>query len=79
MSTDDRRRRGEDYNSRRGGTKGDAARADRLAAELRENLKRRKARARALDGQQGGTRQSPDPAIGPTPCNPAADKPTDNA
>ncbi len=34
-------------NSHRGGTKGDLGRAERLAAQLRENLKRRKARARA--------------------------------
>lgn len=35
--------------SRRGGTRGDAGRAERLAVELRENLKRRKARERALE------------------------------
>ena len=36
---------------RKGGTRGDAGRAERLAAELRQNLRRRKARARALEAQ----------------------------
>ena len=36
-----------DRKSRRGGTRGDAGRAERLARELRENLKRRKSQERA--------------------------------
>ena len=40
------------HNSHRGGAKGDLGRAERLAAQLRENLKRRKARARG--GSAGG-------------------------
>ena len=43
MSVDD------PHNSHRGGTKGDLGRAERLAAQLRENLKRRKARARGRE------------------------------
>lgn len=36
-----------------------ATREDRLAARLRDNLKRRKAQARAMDGREG---DSADPA-----------------
>ncbi len=35
------------------GGKGKDARAERLAAQLRENLKRRKAKARALEARAG--------------------------
>jgi hypothetical protein len=35
-------------------------REERLAAKLRENLKRRKAQARALDWQDGGLSKEPD-------------------
>ena len=47
---------GSDQKVRSGGQKGDAARADRLAAALRENLKRRKsqARGRAQPGPDAG-------------------------
>ena len=48
--------------SRKGGTRGDAGRADRLAAELRENLKRRKARARAAEAAEPTQSQSQPPA-----------------
>ena len=45
------------HDSHRGGTKGDLGRAERLAAQLRENLKRRKARAR---GTPTGGSSGPD-------------------
>jgi hypothetical protein len=48
----------------RGGLKDDAARRERLAAELRENLKRRKARARALGERRAGDEEDPDAAAG---------------
>lgn len=38
---------------------GDEARAERLAAALRANLKRRKAKARAKDGEQA----EPEPTV----------------
>ncbi len=41
----------QDDRSHRGGTKGDLGRAERLAAELRANLKRRKAQSRGRDPQ----------------------------
>jgi hypothetical protein len=37
-----------------------ATREERLAAKLRENLKRRKAQARALDREDGGLSKEPD-------------------
>ncbi len=45
---------------RRGGTKGDSGRRDRLAAQLRANLKRRKDRERAIaatDNQSQSAKQ----------------------
>lgn len=47
---------------RRGGTKGDAGRRERLAAELRANLKRRKDRERAIaaaEDRPQSTKQDP--------------------
>lgn len=49
-------------NDRRGGTKGDTGRRERLAAELRANLKRRKERERAVAAaadQSRATKQDP--------------------
>jgi hypothetical protein len=45
---------GERKSARPGQSKVDASRTERLAAELRENLKRRKARERALNAQHAG-------------------------
>jgi hypothetical protein len=42
---------------------GDEARADRLAAALRANLKRRKAQARAKEEEQPGAEPAADPEI----------------
>ncbi len=44
----------------------DMSREERLAAKLRENLKRRKAQARAKDKQAEGGDQAPLPKNGPT-------------
>ena len=38
----------------------DMSREERLAAQLRANLKRRKSQARAIDAQKSGGRESPD-------------------
>ena len=46
----------------KGSIKGDAARAERLAAELRRNLRRRKDRARAVAAADAHRAASPDGA-----------------
>lgn len=46
----------------KGSIKGDAARAERLAAELRRNLRRRKDRARAVAATDASRAASPDDA-----------------
>jgi hypothetical protein len=43
----------------KGGTKGDAGRAERLAAELRRNLQRRKQRSRAVAARAKATDSPP--------------------
>ena len=57
---------GRDDERLKGGTKGDSGRRNRLAAELRQNLKRRKAKDRALEfegNDDPGKRVAPhDPA-----------------
>lgn len=48
-------------------TDGKSTRDERLAASLRENLKRRKAQARALAGTAPSASESPTPAGGTLP------------
>lgn len=45
----------------KGSIKGDADRAERLATELRRNLRRRKDRARAVAASAPDSRQKPEP------------------
>ena len=65
---------GADDRSHRGGTKGDVGRAERLAAELRENLKRRKARVRAREEQQLGNAENGGSAAAPETPGPKRDE-----
>ncbi|MGE0699501.1 MAG: hypothetical protein AB7O57_10430 [Hyphomicrobiaceae bacterium] len=53
---------GSDPSRLKGGIKGDETRAERLAAELRQNLMRRKQKARALrnTASSGGSGEKPD-------------------
>lgn len=46
------------------GSEKDMTREERLAAKLRENLRRRKAQARALDGVEDDAAQAPAPDSG---------------
>ena len=49
----------ERHPDRKGGTRGDAGRAERLAQQLRENLKRRKTRERGLQDRDTGKEDCP--------------------
>lgn len=51
---------GEPNDRLRASIKGDAGRRERLAAELRENLKRRKAQARAIAGRDAVASPTPE-------------------
>lgn len=52
---------GRDGDRLKGSIKGDAARAERLADELRRNLRRRKDRARAVEAGKPKGPTAPDP------------------
>ncbi|GMG81924.1 hypothetical protein LNKW23_11370 [Paralimibaculum aggregatum] len=59
---------GDDSKTGRGGARGADARAERLAAALRDNLRRRKAQARARRETAAGT-----PSSGPDAAAPGDD------
>ena len=66
----------------RAGTSAGMTRADRLAAQLRANLRRRKQQARAISQEQASdghatptSQPDGDPAINPTPDKPLLAKP----
>lgn len=56
---------GEDETRRKGGIRGDTKRAERLAAELRANLSRRKQRARKVAAQKPSNDDATQAAGGP--------------